>query len=109
MYQIIVEEYFADKMETQTKIAIGVVLALIATYTLVGDTSLEPTHFCSDRELKAFCYDLSSTGKTCYTQPGRIGGKRCSPSWEVIPELIEERILTTTATDKIHCTNKGCY
>lgn len=66
-------------MENQTKInsVIVIILLAIAGYTLVGDQNQEPTHYCEEREIKAFCYSLSSTMKTCYTEMNRTGGKRC--------------------------------
>lgn len=83
-------------METQTKIniigAVVLILSLIAGYTLVGNTDLEPTHYCEEREIKAFCYSLSSTMKTCYTEINRTGGKRCDVWKEIgnVEEIIPE-------------------
>lgn len=66
-------------VETQTKInaVIGAIILLIGGYAVVGDDSLEPTHYCEERAIKAYCYSLSSTMKTCYTEMNKTGGKRC--------------------------------
>ncbi len=74
-------------MENQTKLNIAVILTLIATLTYVGVSEMTdtPTHYCEERQIKAYCYELSSTMKTCYTLPGKIGGKRCD-IWKEIPE-----------------------
>ena len=78
-------------MENQTKINAAFIIALIATWTYVGVSGVEPTHYCESRELKAYCSSLSSTSKTCYTLLAKTGGKRCTEGWKEIPELtIEE-------------------
>ena len=87
-------------------LSIAAILLIILSFTQVGDTSLEPTHYCESRELKAYCYDLSSTSKTCYTQEDRTGGKRCTEGWKVIPIEI---IQSTSSANRIHCDSKGCF
>ena len=72
-------------METQGKINIALIIALIAGFTYTGISDVEPTHYCEVRELKAYCFDLSGTEKTCYTLPEKTGGKRCSSLWKEIP------------------------
>ncbi len=81
-------------METQTKInsAIAIIILMISGYVVVGDQSLEPTHYCEEREIKAFCYSLSSTMKTCYTEMNNTGGKRCDV-WKEIGSMESEEIL----------------
>ena len=74
-------------MDTQKGINAGLILALIATWTYMGVIDLEPNYYCEDREIKAYCYDFSSTMKTCYTLPGKTGGKRCSSLWKEIPQI----------------------
>lgn len=99
------------KMETEGKTTIGILLALIATFLLVGDTDLEPTHYCEIKEIKAHCFEISSSGITCYTQPNKIGGKQCrGGQWEEIPEEIEniKKSNYGAPSGDIHCTNKGC-
>ncbi len=86
-------------------------LAIIA-FTQVGDLSLEPTHVCNtDKELKAYCYGLSDSKVTCYTQPEKTGGKQCrGGEWKVIPKEIPqiEKIKYNSLSGRIHCTSKGC-
>ena len=82
-------------------------LLYIASMMQVGDLDLEPNYYCEGRELKAFCYDLSSTGKTCYTQEGKIGGKRCTEGWKEIPKA-EETPQATSGSSRDHCTSKRC-
>ncbi len=77
----------------ENKILTGIValLVILQGYQLVGDR--EPTHYCESREIRAYCYELSSTLKTCYTLPAKTGGKRCS-EWKEIPfiEKIEDKV-----------------
>jgi hypothetical protein len=71
------------------KIAIGALsIALLAS---LGYTFLDPSpsHFCEERKLTAYCYDLSESGITCYTLPAYKGAKRCFSLWERIPESEE--------------------
>jgi len=63
-----------------TMISLG--LALLVSLGL--NVMPEPTHECDSRELQAYCFDLSSTAKTCYTLPNKIGGKRCTEGWNEI-------------------------
>jgi len=104
-------------MENQTRINIIFILALIATFVYVGETDEfgvpinEPTHECRDKETKAYCYELTSSGKTCYTLPGRKGGKRCliEPYWEDIPvETITQIPSQVTSSNTFPCTKDGC-
>ena len=82
----------------------------IAMFTQVGDLNLEPTHVCNtDKELKGFCYELSDSKVTCYTQEGRTGGKQCrGGQWELIPQAEIKKVVETLSTNRIHCTSKGC-
>jgi len=59
----------------------------------------EANYYCDDRMEKAYCFDLSSTMKTCYTLPNRQGGKRCSSLWQPIEIEIKEKV-------KIYANNK---
>jgi len=77
-------------METQTKFNIGIILALVASFSIVGLTNLEPTHYCESRQIKAYCHSLSPTEKTCYTLPNNTGGRRCTEGWQIIPFMPEE-------------------
>jgi len=102
-----------------TGLSVSAIILLLATFFQVGDTSLEPNYACPGKELKAFCYDFSKSGRTCYTQPNKIGGKLCDTVWEEIPELIpevpevpkapEELKQISISSNKIHCNNKGCF
>jgi len=68
-----------------TRIILGVTLLV----SLGLNVMPEPTHTCESRELQAYCFSLSSTGKTCYTLPNYVGGKRCTESWQEIEEITE--------------------
>ncbi len=67
------------------------------------NTMPEPTHECHSRELKAYCFDLSSTGKTCYTLPAKTGGKRCTEGWQEI-----ELKAPTQKAKSYLCSTKEC-
>ena len=83
-------------------------LAIIA-FTQVGDLSLEPNYACAVKELKAYCYELSDSKVTCYTQEGRTGGKQCrGGEWKLIPKAEIKKVVETLSTNRIHCTSKGC-
>ena len=79
--------------------------------TISAISDQEPSHYCLSREIKAYCYDLSSTEKTCYTLPEKIGGKRCTEGWKEIP-FIETVISIPSSqisdSNKIHCNNQDC-
>ena len=97
-------------METSTKInsVMAVIILLIGGYVLVGDTSLEPTHYCEERQIKAFCYSLSSTMKTCYTEMNNTGGKRCDV-WKEIGNVEQEIISPEPRKVKQWlCNQTGC-
>ncbi len=99
-------------METQTKVfsVIAAILFLISGYAIVGDIDLEPTHYCEEREIKAFCYSLSSTMKTCYTQMNKTGGKRCDV-WKEIGNVeipIIEPNITHHNSKQIRCDQEVC-
>lgn len=78
-------------MENQTIINVGVILMMITGFAVVGPLDQESTHYCEEREIKAYCEELSSSSKTCYTLPAKQGGKRCSEGWEEIP-FVPERV-----------------
>ena len=100
-------------METENKVITGILLTIL-TFTLIGDLSLEPTHYCINKEFKAYCYDLSDSKVTCYTQPEKTGGKQCrGGQWEVIP--VEEKdapqienIKYNSPSGGYHHTKDGC-
>ena len=71
-----------NKMDKKDYTMILLSAALLISIGL--DLMPDPTHTCDSRELKAHCFDLSPTGKTCYTLPGKIGGKRCLDVWDEI-------------------------
>lgn len=95
-------------MENQTIVNIGLVslLVLILTFQIVGDINLEPTHYCEDKQIKAFCYTLSSTNKTCYTQINNGGAKLCYSLWKPIPidSYINNPELVKWSCNNINCT-----
>ena len=96
-------------METENKIIAGI-LILIAGFVMIGDLTKEPTHYCLNKEIKAYCYDLSDSKVTCYTQPERTGGKQCrGGEWKEIPKEEENpQIEYKAPSGNIHCTSSGC-
>jgi len=93
-------------METGTKVSIGALIALIATFLLVGPTDNEPNFACLEDEKKAYCDRLSGSERTCYPYEGsRIGSKLCSGTWIEIPSIV---IVETIISNRVHCNNKGC-
>ena len=74
----------------------------------------EATHYCDSRHLQANCFDVSSTGKTCYTLPAKTGGKLCDESWKKIPppeistkECPKVNIVSYTDNGKWFCDKIG--
>ena len=97
-------------METKLKVlSITAILLLIASFTQTGDIDLEPNYACEIKELKAYCYDVSSSGITCYTQPDRTGGKQCrGGQWEEIP-FVETVSQASENLNRLHCNSKSCF
>lgn len=94
-------------MESKNYIMIGLSIALLVS--LGFNTMPAPTHYCDSRELKAYCFDLSSTGKTCYTLPNFVGGKRCTEGWkEFIKEKQNTQLVTSSIYKQWKCNNDGC-
>lgn len=89
----------------ENKILTGIValLLILQCYQLVGDR--EPNYYCEEREIKAYCYDLSSTMKTCYTLPSKQGGKRCT-EWKDIPFIEEIKIMTAQSRREEKCPSR---
>ncbi len=75
----------------------------------VANDKLQSILEMDDKELKGFCYELSDSKVTCYTQEGRTGGKQCrGGQWELIPQAEIKKVVETLSTNRIHCTSKGC-
>lgn len=96
-------------MEPRDYIQIATILAMVAGFTVVGVMDKDPTHYCEDRQIKAYCYDLSSTNKTCYTMPAKTSGKRCTTGWQKIPLYsgLSPSILGVYQGQKIICFTNG--
>jgi hypothetical protein len=92
-------------METQNVALILSIITLVSTFTYIGVIDKEPNYYCESRQVKAFCYDLSSTKITCYTLPAKTGGSRCTESWKQIPTLPQEATLTNV---KYLCSKDNC-
>ena len=98
----------------ENKLAISAIILMIAGFTYFGISTQEANYYCPNKEIKAYCYDFSSTGKTCYTIPEtkRTGGKRCDEPWKEIPFITSEVPLEISSysisSKKIHCTSLGC-
>jgi len=74
-------------METKDYTIITLSILLLASVGL--NVMPEPNYKCDSRELKAFCFDLSESGKTCYTLPKYTGGKRCTEGWKDLNKVSE--------------------
>ena len=88
-------------------------LFVVASFLQVGDTDLEPIHYCINKEIKSFCYDLSDSKVTCYTQLEKTGGKQCrGGQWEVISVIPDEEIIRQikykAPSGGLHHTKDGC-
>ena len=92
-------------MKKTTYTMIG--LSLVLLVSLGFNAMPEPTHKCDSRELEAYCFDMSSTGKTCYTLPSYTGGKRCTEGWKEI-EYIDPDIPTKNSGKKWLCNQYDC-
>lgn len=90
-------------MEKATVALIIATLALISNFTNIGLTDKEPTHYCESRELTAYCFRLSASGKSCYTVSLTEGRKVCTETWKEIPliPIIEYQDYTTNKGDWI--------
>ncbi len=86
-------------MITSQKVIIGV-LVTIAGFMLFG--SIEPTHYCEDREMKMYCSELTKyygleNGKCINPDGNRV----CRSGWEEIPILDTTTTSTTTTIQAI--------
>lgn len=81
-----------DRNDVKNAGIVGLSLAVLASMLL------QPNQYCQSREIQAYCYELSSSGYTCYTGPGKTGGKRCSGNWETIKDSLPKNETTTTTT-----------
>ena len=90
-------------MDKKNYVMIG--LSIVLLVSLGFNIMPEPTHQCDSRELKAYCFDLSSTGKTCYTLPNYSGAKRCTEGWK---EIYREIIITKHLYKQYLCDTKEC-
>ena len=90
-------------VETRTIAEITALLILIGTFTYYGISTQEPNYYCLEKQIKAYCYDLSSTMKTCYTLPAKTGGKLCSEGWKEIPNLFDKQLKNRYICDNEKC------
>ena len=93
------------------KIAITAIILMLAGFTYIMIAGLEPTHYCLNKEIKAYCYNLSSTERTCYTLPAKTGGKLCDETWKEIPFigiLDQFQVQVSQEGNRLHCTSLGC-
>ena len=96
----------------ETKDYTIIVLSTILLASIGLNVMPSPTHQCDSREIQAYCFDLSSTGKTCYTLPNKIGGKRCTEGWKEIekelPEIYKIIAPETITAKQWDCSSKEC-
>ena len=59
-----------------------ITLSLVTLVSLGLQVMPDENYYCNSIEKKAYCFSLSSTSKTCYTLPNKLGGKVCSEGWK---------------------------
>ena len=98
-----------DRTVTVIGILAAISMLMGVNYTFFGDADLEEeaNYICEERTAVAFCYSLSSTAKTCYTNDDRTGGKRCSGGWLELEDLITVKQHNPEAV-RVRCTPDGC-
>ena len=110
-YVRVIISLLGGKMESKTKNYTMVVLSIALLASLGFNVMPEATHYCEERELKAYCFSLSDTLKTCYTLPAKQGGKRCLKGWQKVEgELeIESKLKYQQQKEvKYLCDNNNC-
>ena len=98
-------------METGDKIFSAALIALITTFVLVGDLSLEPTHYCLEKEQRAYCFDIRDYGdkinyRCLYNESNTRTYKSCPDGWKEIGFI--ETVKYNSPSGNIHCTSSGC-
>jgi len=73
----------------QIKKYVMIVLPVALLVSLGFNIAPEPNYYCEVKQLTAHCFSLSSTSKTCYTIPNKLGGKICDSLWLEIPKVEE--------------------
>ena len=96
-------------METKTKTGIGIILALIATFIVVGVTDKEPTHYCLSKEIKEYCFEIRDFSdkenyRCLYDETNKRRYYSCQEGWQDIPFI--ETITRTGSLE--HCNSGGC-
>ena len=92
----------------ENKLSITAIILMIAGFTYFGLSGLEPNYYCSDKEIKAHCFDLSGgTGTRCYTNPTKTTWKVCSEGWKGIPSPVSFSSGSGTS-GVFHCNSGGC-
>ena len=71
----------------------GMVILSVSLLASLGLNAMpEANYYCNSTTTKAYCFDLSSSLKTCYTLPDKQKGKICSEGWKeliITPEGID--------------------
>ena len=80
------------KMEKWTNYSIIGALTFTLAISLGFNSIPDSNYYCDSRQAKAYCFELSSTLKTCYTLPPKTGGKLCNEGWQKIPEILTDEI-----------------
>ena len=89
-------------------------LTVLLLLSLGFVVSPDDSHFCRDREVSYYCHDLSSSGKTCYTQPLRTGRKVCYAGWEAIsdgfvePKVVIDQSSIISSNPEVACNSRSC-
>ena len=100
-------------MENQTIFNIGIILAMIAGFTVITvinpDTGepLESTHYCESLQIKMYC--ARTTAQYCYPSLiSRKGSKRCVEGWKEIPTQPPITRTNNLAGNRFICDKTGC-
>ena len=90
-------------MEPRTIAEIVTLLIVISTFTYYGVSTQEPNYYCLEKQMKAYCFSLSPTMKSCYTLPIKQGAKICYEGWQKIPSLFDSQIKNRYICDNEKC------
>ena len=88
-------------------------LSIILLASLGLNAMPQANYYCDASQAKAYCFDMSSTLKTCYTLPNRGGGKVCGDLWKKIPDPVENTaacspyVVAYTDNGKYFCDKVG--
>lgn len=90
-----------------------VVMSAILMASLGLNTVPDANYACDSKQIKAYCYDLSSSTNRCYIAPAKASYRDCGEGWKKIEVFSEEKtgkcpiIVAYTDEGKYYCTGIG--